>query len=52
MKWTNNKNIKQCAIFAFTDGLDEQLILTKEWYQKILCHENLSIGFLNLLKTI
>ena len=45
MKWTNNKNIKHRAIFAFTDGLDEQLILTKEWSQKILCHENLSIGF-------
>ncbi|KAK8891276.1 hypothetical protein M9Y10_028484 [Tritrichomonas musculus] len=33
------------AIFTLTDGLDEQLILTKSWADQVLNNEKISFGF-------
>jgi len=45
MQYTYDKNRNQRAIFTFSDGLDEQLILTKSWKDSILINPDISIGF-------
>lgn len=34
------------AIFVFSDGLDEQLVLTKKWSEEILTDNNITYGFI------
>jgi len=46
MQYTYDKRRNQRAIFTFSDGLDEQLILTKSWKDSILINPDISIGFI------
>lgn len=54
MKFSNNNNNDNeqkedrpyRAIFVFSDGLDEHLVLTHSWMEKVFTDENLSYGFI------